>query len=188
VDRLVYIDCDTLVLEDITPLAELELAEFPLWAVRDYNGRLGVPEAGIRNPQDFGLRADDNYFNTGVLVFRLSAWRRERLGEKCRILGRRNPELCYLADQNLINVLLHGRIGELEAGWNYQMPMATVVSGMFSGNATMGASKPRIVHFTSDRKPWLVSFDLPLQKLYADHVARTGWPMPEVLRAFAPQA
>ena len=78
-DRAIYVDADVVVQQDVTDLWQTELDGSPLGAVQDF----GVPTVGdsygIRAYNDLGLAASQEYFNAGVLLLDLTAWRNRRL-------------------------------------------------------------------------------------------------------------
>ena len=86
IDRVVYLDCDLVVLKDITPLYDTDLLGFPLAACLDFWLTGGPPFAppiagwGVGEWHKFlseVVRIDDRkaYFNAGVLVMDLERLR-----------------------------------------------------------------------------------------------------------------
>ena len=161
VDRAVYLDGDTVALEDITALFEVDLA--------------GNAVAGVVNPvsptrsvrvgdtvtrSDVGA-AEPGFFNSGVLVVDLARWRAEDVAARADDLCRRFGPSFHGVDQEILNVLFAGRWTSLDAKWN------TFVSGIDPalrppGGAAGVLADPRgILHFVGPAKPWQPAFDEP---------------------------
>ena len=82
-DRVVYLDCDTVLFDDIAELVTTDLQGCAVAAVD--NVSLGHQADSAR----VGLDADTRYFNSGVLVLDLDQWRRDDLGTTVRAEGAR---------------------------------------------------------------------------------------------------
>lgn len=74
VKKVLFIDCDTLVMQDLTPLWEMDMGDKWLYGVDDCRG-----EAYRTN---LGLKPEDNYINNGVILVDLEAWRKT-MSKKC---------------------------------------------------------------------------------------------------------
>lgn len=112
IDRLLYLDSDTIVKGDITELLGSELSGMPIGMVcdsvaRDYKGYMG-------------FAPDEEYFNGGMIVYDMNAWRQNRCTE--RIIDHiQKVRVNYEAlDQDLINIVLKGEIKRLDPRFNYQ--------------------------------------------------------------------
>ncbi len=112
IDRLLYLDSDTIITGDITGLMNTDLSGNPVGMVcdsvaRDYKVIMGF-EPG------------DDYFNGGMIVYDLNEWKKqscsERIEEHIRNV-RRNYEAL---DQDLINIVLKGSIKKLDPRFNLQ--------------------------------------------------------------------
>jgi lipopolysaccharide biosynthesis glycosyltransferase len=117
-----------------------------------------------------------------MLIFNLETWRREKLVHKCFALAQRHPELTGLCDQHLINVQLHGRIQEFDAEWNYQMADYKSRKAIFAEVFETPPRWPKVLHFTTALKPWLMGYDLPWIHLYRETARKTGLSLPEALQ------
>ena len=139
-DRCIYLDCDILVLGDISEMyfANMEnnlMAAVPddvvanLSFFRDYVGKyLGVPY--------------EQYFNAGILLLNLAEMRRVDIESAfIRLMSERKFPVAQ--DQDYLNVLCHGRMTYLDASWNQTA---------FPDAEEKGT--PNIVHFKINFKPW----------------------------------
>lgn len=67
IDRVLFIDCDTVILQDLSPLWQMDMGDKWVYGVDDCRGE------GYRT--NIGLNPEDNYINNGVLLIDLKAWR-----------------------------------------------------------------------------------------------------------------
>jgi lipopolysaccharide biosynthesis glycosyltransferase len=170
IERILYLDADLLVLDDLGPLWETELGAYAAAAVPDPYG-LGRREA-------LGLAADAPYVNSGVLLMNLALWRREDLTRRlCGYVESMGDRLLF-HDQDALNAVLAGRILPLDYRWNLQARMlrprgrrATTDPGALA----RAARAPAILHYTSARKPWLFVMPTPGKALYWRHLQGSPW-------------
>lgn len=164
VQRVIYIDADTLVLDDLRPLWNWPLDGRPVAAAGDL---VSVIRDAISHWQELGLDGAAPYFNSGVMVADLAIWRNESIGEhvlrRCqldrdRLLIRgRWPQY----DQYGFNVVLQNRWSRLPARWNHFPERA--------------ATHPGIVHFLGDTKPGAPRTRPEFTRLFMRAVDRTAW-------------
>lgn len=116
VDRVIYLDVDLLVARDISAL----------WTT-DLQGcfAAAAPDAGIRVlrndwpwPVPEGVDLSTPYFNAGVMVMDLEAWRREQIPGKTLDMIRSAPDRCRYWDQTALNRTLLGKIRYVDQAWN----------------------------------------------------------------------
>ena len=175
-DRVLYLDADTIALADVSRLLALFDDRFDAQACQDYTGTISNPLIRLPNHAAFGLPADALYFNTGVLLMNLRAWRERGIADEVRALGRRNPETTFLADQTPINIVLQGRIGMLPPEWNAQTIHPKVLDGSWGlPYVAQNIDTGKIRHFTSEYKPWTLGRELPGAALFRAVKARTAW-------------
>jgi lipopolysaccharide biosynthesis glycosyltransferase len=139
-DKIVYLDCDLVVLGDVSELYHTDLGDNILGA---------APEEFIRNTKEFRLYADKSlgvdpstYVNAGVLVINLVAFREHRIMEQFIELITAYDFDLLDPDQAYLNYLCRGRIRILPNGWNKE-PMTIPCEG-----------KKNIVHYALYKKPW----------------------------------
>lgn len=111
VDRVLYLDTDTLVVGDIRPLFKMNLEGKSLAMVE---------EAFLRNRTD---RSIPSYltlpiFNAGVMLMDLSQLRAEQFTESFWNFLETNYDTLALPDQNVINILYKDRIHPLPQAYN----------------------------------------------------------------------
>ena len=138
--KILYLDCDIVVLGDISKLWEIDLED---------NMVGGVVEGFISKTDEFRKYAQyavginpDKYINAGILSINLDLFRKNKVQQQFTdLLSTYNfdtidPDQCYL------NYLCSGKIKYLNNGWNY----------------TAAYTKPEgeinIVHYALAKKPW----------------------------------
>lgn len=148
VSRVLYLDADLLVLDDLRPLWETNLGGAVLGAVLDgldwqiKYGKPGFEEFLKKVP------CVQHYFNAGVLLIDLERWRKELISEKALEYLTCHPQSPF-ADQDAINVACDGLWKKLDPRWNFHEHHYEKTI------ADMGPyDKPGIVHFVTSLKPW----------------------------------
>jgi lipopolysaccharide biosynthesis glycosyltransferase len=156
-DRALYLDCDLIVRRCIGDLFDLPMGDFAAMGVADGGSPYVSSLYGVPYWAQFGRRADDTNFNSGVLLLNLPIWRNEDLtGAALKYLtdGRHQ----FLVDQEAINAVLPGRIGELDPRWNQQtenfIPKFQVTLPYDEELLRELIDDPWIVHFTTPIKAW----------------------------------
>lgn len=175
-NKVLYLDADTLVLENLEPLFDVDCGSHAVMAAQDLVGWFESPATGLVGPERFGIEGRDKYFNSGVLLFNLPRWRKEKITEKILTFARDHGDTLHLGDQNPLNICLYRQVGELDFNWNFQLPDRNIREGNWAFPlAEVPAGPPRIVHFVSEEKPWLPGCDRPYAALFREYAARTAW-------------
>ena len=142
--RVLYLDADLLVLDDLGPIWETNLEGAVLGAVLDgLDSQLKGGKPGLEKAP----RVRD-YFNAGVLLIDLDRWKKERISEKALEYLVRNPQSPY-SDQDALNVACDTLWKKIDPRWNFQPYYEKKkISDMDP------AERPGIVHFVTKAKPW----------------------------------
>ena len=145
-DKILYLDCDTLVLESLVPLWNTNLDGHLVGAVQDVIYKKMIKHVSIQT---------DWYFNSGVLLFNAKRFREEQLFEKIRELGIRNREKFHSSDQDTLNQLVNGDLVQLPMKYNYMEVWFQNGHYDYEGETEalyLEARKhPTIVHFTNTK-------------------------------------
>jgi len=169
IEKVLYLDCDLLICDDLRPLWNTDISEYAL--------------AGVENPMSdrreiFGIPASSPYINTGVILMNLKWWREHDAIPQLVQYIRQNGSLLTLLDQDAINAVLHPYILRLPYRWNVFQPFFE------EHHDTMGISRreqkslttrPAIVHFTGFFKPWQYSTVHPYQSAYWQTLGKTPY-------------
>jgi len=138
--KIIYLDCDLVVLGDIAELYHTDLQG---------NIFAAGPEMFVQSTPEFRRYAEvalgvnpDGYINAGVLVVDLEEFRKHRIEKKFIELITRYDFDLLDPDQAYLNYLCDGRILTLPSGWNRE-PLPLPCEGDLN-----------IVHYALYKKPW----------------------------------
>ncbi|MET1041701.1 MAG: glycosyltransferase [Acidimicrobiales bacterium] len=157
--RAIYLDCDLVGLGDLQPLLDAETGPI-LAAVQDPGQpHLGEGEA-IPGFEHLGIPRGREYFNTGVMVIDVQAWRDEEIAERCRTFLVESPQHARFWDQDALNVVLEDRWLRLPSELN-AFPVSAFPE-WFDEPARAALHKTEeaalILHFNGPIKPWTDQF------------------------------
>ena len=167
IDRVVYLDCDLIVLDDITTLHDTDLSGLPLAACLDF-WLTGPPpfappgwDAGDWHRflrETVGLDDCQAYFNAGVMVMDLARFRRAGLiGAAEQFLQQRDYQTAFV-DQDALNHVINGAFVRLDSRWNVLGNRGETTGNAAGDDAASPAapheSYPWILHYAGPYKPW----------------------------------
>lgn len=158
-DKAIYLDCDLVVLDDIAKLYDLDLGSNLLAATRDYGG-LFWHKMGQSISTTLKLRHPLDYFNSGVLGINIRQFEKEGTFDALfSCLKEIKTPLCH--DQDILNIVCDGRVLFLPEAWNCKCHVGRhldILQEKMNQDEYQSfleeRSIPKIVHFTSDKKPW----------------------------------
>ena len=136
IDKILYLDSDTIVNNSIKNLYELDINEYYLAA-----------RGGKAPGQKKRLLLKNNYyFNSGVMLINLTLWRQHKIGEQALEFAKKNPNMLKLWDQDALNKVIDGDFIILDKKWNSLIDLS---SGQNENN-----KETIIMHFVGSLKPW----------------------------------
>lgn len=133
IDKLIYIDCDTIVNGSMIDLWNSNIEEFYFGAVRDS----GVNYSSYL--RSFNLTST-TYFNSGLLLINLKKIRNEKFTNRCIDFINLKFDRINYWDQDVINIVANNKIRELNYRYNFQA---------FCFDLKM-KSEPIVIHFTGN--------------------------------------
>lgn len=177
--RVLYLDCDTVVLRSLEGLWETELHDFLAGAVME-------PTIYPEIKKQIGLGENDPYFNSGVLLIDMKKWREERAQEKLLGFYQRMGGNLFAGDQDTINGALKGRIRPLSPAYNFftnyryfhyshlvrLSPLYEKVPREIFRHAKR---HPAIVHYMGDERPWIRGNFNHYRRAYDTYLEQTPW-------------
>lgn len=175
VTRIVYLDSDVVVRRPIEDLWAVDLDGHPLAAVMK-------PRA--MEYRDVGLRAETDYFNSGVLVMDPAQWRARRVCESALDYALSHRSCRHGHDQPALNHVFAGRWQRLDPRWNQQFKFFVHTAGYLRMNRAelrRLRREPYIIHYTTSSKPWDALNTHPWRHCYFEVLDRTpfaGWRPP----------
>lgn len=149
VDKVLYLDCDIIVLGKIKELFDIELDNYALAATVD-----GMPYNNQHQMQ-LHLPVNNFCFCSGIMLINLNYWRKYNIEEKLISFAKRKREPVFLHDQDVLNYVLRNQWFMLPPKWNYN-PANIKKSFIFKPYhyADM-IHNPCVIHYYSEIfKPW----------------------------------
>ncbi len=171
IDKLIYLDCDIVVLGSIRPFWDTSLEGVGVAAVEDM---------GCREPQRYEILKypmEYSYFNAGVLLINLAYWRKHDLATACIDYFHKYPERILFNDQDLLNSVLYKDKKLIDLRWNvqdafYRNPKQ--LDDEWKKKYANVLRHPVILHYTN-RKPWEYDSQHPLRNEYFKYLDLTPW-------------
>lgn len=147
ISKVLYLDADILVLDDLVSLCETELDGAVVGAVLDERVTTHI-KMGNTSLGGLPLPCVQDYFNAGVLLIDLAKWRTERTSQKAIEYLELHPHSAF-SDQDALNFACDGRWKKVDPRWNYyQIDLKTSISDL------RDKQRPGIIHFQGWCKPW----------------------------------
>lgn len=175
VERVLYLDPDTLVINPLRPLWETDMAG-KMFAAAAHTGKTEL----ANNVNRLRLGTDHDYYNSGVLLMDLSLCRKEiRTSELFAFVSEHWREL-LLPDQDLLNAMYGERILPLaDSLWNYDARNYNNYILRSSGehNVKWVMHNTAILHFCGKAKPWKPNYIYRFGMLYQHYevLAERSW-------------
>ena len=182
-ERILYIDADTIILDSLAPLFECKLEDNEVLA--------GIKDCvGAKHKKNIGLKKDEFYINSGVILFDLEKMRaRNTVKLFIDFIEKYAGQKIPYADQGIINATLKGQIKALPLKYNaVSMIYAETYENMIKlKNAQAFYTKeecieaklhPAIVHFTSCflmERPWVENSTHPYVRMWREYCKKTPW-------------
>lgn len=180
-DKILYLDCDVTIHDDVSAIFSLDTAPYALAAVP--SGRVMVDLSERQRKEfedkfrDLGMTKPYRFFNAGVLYIDVERWNSENIGSRALDFIRQNPDLCTLPDEHALNAILDGNIAELTSLWN-------VAPYPRWYKRKTGNTSAVIIHYMGNQKPWrrfiygkpLLFPDLTAYRLYKNFLKDSPWP------------
>ena len=179
IDRVLYLDCDTIVLDSLHELFCTDLEGYLLGAV-------GEPTVTKSRKASLGMDPAALYVNSGVILFHLSFWRTENAEKTVLDYYASKGGALTAPDQDAINGAFQGRIKELSPRYNYgsieiyypyktlkkiSAPVPYITEECYNA----AKQKPAIIHFLGEERPWREGTTHPFTHEYDKYLALTPW-------------
>jgi lipopolysaccharide biosynthesis glycosyltransferase len=163
-DDILYVDGDTLFVQDPRELLDIPAPEIGLLAAEDqsyfYANDYGKTGKNVRSYfANIGINARQGYFNAGVLKFRTREW--VKISGECLSFLEKNLSICQHHDQSALNAVAGRDRVRLSPIWNFK-----------PSYWNWGASKiaqPKLLHFVGGDKPWMGNLEV-WSSLYPDYI------------------
>lgn len=140
--KALYLDCDITILEDVANLYNHDLKKNLVGAIVD---EVVTSNEVFRYYVENALGVNEyKYFNSGILVMNLDAFRKENIEEKFLYLLNNYNFGTVAPDQDYLNVLCKNRILFIDKAWD-KMPVS---------DEGFDEKDLKLVHYNMFQKPW----------------------------------
>jgi lipopolysaccharide biosynthesis glycosyltransferase len=156
IDKALFLDADVVVTGSLQELAAFEFKDDQyLLAVDDVEVESHVPRL---NAMGFPVT---RYFNAGVLLINVKAWRINKLSEKFISMADEYMDRLAWWDQDILNMYFYNNWQQMDPKFNAlhlrkKLPVT-----------------PVIIHYAGTAKPWLYVHQHPYKSLYWDYIKLT---------------
>jgi lipopolysaccharide biosynthesis glycosyltransferase len=182
-EQVIYLDTDMVVLADVAELSDSADTNCILSAVANVvfpyvsspcdDGSKTI----VFNYAELGIPPSTRYFNSGVLVINVKAWREQQVTSLVLDYLQRHKDEVRLHDQGGLNAILYDQWSRLDQRWNqtnmilypewWPKPAYTRKEWLKTKN------NPFIVHYSGDDKPWNPGFKRPRLSFFSRYFKRT---------------
>lgn len=179
-DFILYIDIDTLILKDLSPIQDIDLDNNLVGVVYQANNKQSTEwKTRLSIPQRYG------YFNAGVLYMNLQLMRNEDCENQFLSYLQDNLNILNCPDQDILNATLYKRSKSLEPCWNWPTSQTRKIlfhtgknlngwGNMRREAMVEAATSPYIIHFIGSPKPINYNYKFH-NKLYREIWLKSPW-------------
>lgn len=150
--RLLYLDSDMICRGDLRPLWQAPLQGKLIGAVEDagyVENRLNQMQIAYHHRR---------YFNSGLMLMDLTAWRQHRISQQVKAFIKVRATQLRYHDQDALNAILVDRWLPLHPKYNAQSKLLWRQQQHFDPTVehqnTVARSSPVLIHYAGFRKPW----------------------------------
>ena len=199
-NKILYIDADTIITEDLSELYNTDITNYYVAGVRDY--------WAITNNPDYqsiiGIKSMDQYINSGVLLMNLDAMRKDNVEDKFNQYIDKNhcsgKHIGKFHDQDVINYVCHDKILHIPLKYNamhaclydyycvevhkWDISLFNNIKDFYGKKEWEEAVKsPTIIHFLGGHRPWRTPKKLPASSVWWKYAKKTDF-FNEIVRKF----
>ena len=168
-ERVLFLDADMLVLDDVATLWETPLGPHVLAAAPDGAVPFCSAARGVKGWQSLGIPRDAPYFNGGVLMIDLARWRERDVTRRALAYLETTREPIDFLHQEALNAVLWDDWKQLDARWNL---LASLAGRTYERAVSEAWRHPGIVHFAGRMKPWRAPIGGPFNAPYQQSLER----------------
>lgn len=177
VKKIIYTDVDLVVREDVQELWNFNLQGKPLAAVPDL-GIMSSKRLMTQKHDVLGIDVNDEYFNSGVLIIDIDAWRKKNYAKKVIELASAGNLPHH--DQDALNKVFYKNWQPLPLKWNvippvYNLFAKLLLKNRFRKSAIEAKKAMCIMHFAGRYKPWEFEKQKTFNNEYYDYLQKTAF-------------
>lgn len=181
IDKVLYFDCDTIIVNKLDELWNLNIDNYYIAAVQDT----------ISNEikKSIGVSKEYRYINAGMLLINLKRWREDKIKEKfIRFIDKYNGNVIH-HDQGVLNGVLHYGVKIVSPKFNlmtiyYMLNRSEIIEyynieGEFYSEKEINEAINNVIyiHFTPafTTRPWIKNCKHPRKKEYFKYIELSPW-------------
>ena len=179
VERVLYLDCDTVVLQSLKHLWKENLEGSIVGAVME-------PTIYETVKETIDLGEEDPYYNSGVLLVDLKQWREQEIQKKLLEFWKSRGGKLFASDQDVINGTLKGQIHTLMPRYNFftnyryfsyreLVHLGKTYKAVTPRELQIAKKHPSIIHYMGDERPWIAGNLNHYRRAYELYLAKTPW-------------
>ncbi|NSE80319.1 glycosyltransferase family 8 protein [Coprococcus comes] len=189
IDRILYLDCDTIIVGDISGLENVK-----------FNGNIAM---GVKDcisgtyKENIGLNKKSPYINAGVILFNMNALRKVDINIEIENYMNKYRKFINYADQDILNGIFKGKIGELDPKYDVMtidvvysyeeiQQLRRPTNFCTKEELYIAKNNPTIIHYTTNMRvvrPWFVNTDHPLADEFEKYIKMSIWKDKELKEA-----
>lgn len=181
IESVFYLDCDTIIMGDISQLDNANMDENIFCGVKDCIGKL--------YKQNIGLSENSPYINAGVLLINLKLLRNIDIKAVIDKYMKRYIKLINYADQDILNGVFREKIGTIDPSYDVM-----TIDAVYSHTEILKLRKPtnfyneielqeairnpKIIHYTTNMnviRPWFSNTNHPLADEFEKYMSLSPW-------------
>lgn len=175
VDKVLYLDCDVIVMRSLRDLWNTDLGDKEWAGVRDRTNDY------VRVYNRLGYPMSCGYMNDGVMLMNLKRLREDDVFEKAKNVAAAKPLALKNHEQDILNLLYCDNKLVLPFRYNLLEYYLYVEEWLYMdrkyyAEIIEACRRPVIVHFCMPQKPWHVECINPYRELYYRYRRETPWP------------
>jgi lipopolysaccharide biosynthesis glycosyltransferase len=173
ISKILYLDCDMIVLGSLNPLWESDISGCPVAAVID------AACDDIRNANRLEYDPRLGYFNAGMLLMNLEYWRNNDVTKHCLSFLTNHPGRCRFHDQDALNHVLAGKWRAVSPAFNCLTPNIYTpadewfIRTEYKSEMVNARIDPIVLHFSTQSKPWYKMCSSPLKEIWLYYKKQT---------------
>ena len=178
-ERVLYLDCDTVVAQPLMELWRTDLRGNVMGAVME-------PTIYRAVKREIGLTENDFYINSGVLLIDLKRWRSTDAERRLLDFYNSRGGSLFACDQDTLNGALKGQILPLPPKYNFfpnyryfryrdLVKHSPSYAAVKEEEFLEAKRHPVVIHYAGDERPWIAGNMNHYRKPYEYYKAMTPW-------------
>lgn len=171
VERVLFLDPDLLVLDDIAEIWDTPLGSNTIAAARDLAMPTCSSPRAVKKCRNLGIPHDAPYFNAGVMLIDIARWKAADVSSQVGDYLERNRGRTDYSHQEGLNAVLWDKWKQLDQRWN----LIASLTGRRYSSPQQNVLTAGIVHFAGRFKPWHFKVGGPFGDSYAEALQELGF-------------